>query len=279
MAKKKRRIKVPSLSPVDKAIYSLLIICSLAAALFLYPAIIGNYRQKIFQDSHTLAQDSLGIVILVFFGLFLFSGFALLLDSLRRRRQAILGKSNIDYGPPQWKPVYPIFSRSFWIHFVSNKKQALIVFTAFVLLVIAMIGISMLALPPRNCLYDDCTVAIYNCFNECTYEYTDSDIAQVRLFTRKPSGRRLPDNWCIEMEITMYDGEDFFFAYDDFQTFDDHIRGFLTGMYQIKTQLDPSKVILEGAENIPYVIQAMNLNQQEIDLLYLLFDLKHSVSS
>lgn len=77
----------------------------------------------------------------------------------------------------------------------------------------------------------------------------------------------------------MYDGEDFFFAYDDFQTLDDHIRGFLTGMYQIKTQLDPSKVILEGAENIPYVIQAMNLNQQEIDLLYLLFDLKHSVSS
>ena len=70
----------------------------------------------------------------------------------------------------------------------------------------------------------------------------------------------------------MKDGKDFFFSYRDFQTLDDNIRGLITGMYQIKTCFDPSIITIHGKDNVAYVVRDMNLNQQEMELLYLLFD-------
>ena len=70
----------------------------------------------------------------------------------------------------------------------------------------------------------------------------------------------------------MNDGEDFFFSYSDFQTMDENIRGSITGMYKIKMCFDPSIITIDGKENVAYVVRDMHLNQQETELLYLLFD-------
>lgn len=105
--KKKRRIQAPSLSALDKGIYFCLIACFIVAGLFLYPAIIGNFRRSVFKDIHILAQGNPSIVILGFFGMFIGGGFALAFDWLRRKKQPIFGKTNIKNGPPLCNLVGP----------------------------------------------------------------------------------------------------------------------------------------------------------------------------
>ncbi len=117
MAKKKKRpMKAPGLSRLDRGIYYCLIACSCVTGLFLYPMIIGNFRQSVFRDTHILAQGNPGNVILIFFGMFIGGGFALFFDWMRRKRQPIFGKAGIQYGPPQWKSVYPLLSKQFLVH-------------------------------------------------------------------------------------------------------------------------------------------------------------------
>ena len=270
--KKKRRIQAPSLSALDKGIYYCLIVSSIVAGLFLYPAIIGNFRRSIFQDMHILAQGNPGIVILGFFGMFIGGGLALALDWLRRRKQPIFGKANIKYGPPQWKPIYPVLSKQFWNTLYSNKRHLMFLLMCILALVFSVVSVTSLVLPVRECLYDDGSISVYNCFNEKTEEYSKSDVIGIRIYTRTYYDWRGPDDWGIEIKISMNDGEDFFFSYSDFQTMDENIRGAITGMYQIKMSFDPSIITIDGKENVAYVVRDMHLNQQETELLYLLFD-------
>ena len=270
--KKKRRIQAPSLSALDKGIYYCLIVSSIVAGLFLYPAIIGNFRRSIFQDMHILAQGNPGIVILGFFGMFIGGGLALALDWLRRRKQPIFGKANIKYGPPQWKPIYPVLSKQFWNTLYSNKRHLMFLLMCILALVFSVVSVTSLVLPVRECLYDDGSISVYNCFNEKTEEYSKSDVVGIRIYTRAYYDRRGWDDWGIEIKISTNDGKDFFFSYRDFQTMEENIQGSITGMYQIKMSFDPSIITIDGKENVAYVARDMHLNKQETELLYLLFD-------
>ena len=270
--KKKRRIQAPSLSALDKGIYFCLIVSSVVAGLFLYPAIIGHFRRSVFQDTHILAQGNPGIVILGFIGMFIGGGLALAFDWLRRKKQPIFGKANINYGPPQWKPIYPLLSKQFWNNLYSNKRRLMFLLLCIPAFVFIVVSVTLLVLPVRECLYDDGSISVYNCFNEKTEEYSKSDVIGIRIYTRTYYDRRGPDDWGIEIKISMNDGEDFFFSYRDFQTMDENIRGSITGMYQVKMSFDPSIITIDGKENVAYVALDMYLNQEEIELLYLLFD-------
>lgn len=270
--KKKRRIQAPSLSALDKGIYYCLIVFSVVAGLFLYPAIIGNFRKSIFQDTHILAQGNPGIGILGFFGIFIGGGLALAFDWLRKKKQPIFGKANIKYGPPQWKPVYPLLSKQFWNNMYSNKRRLMFLVLCMLVFIFVVVSVTSLVLPLRECLYDDGSISVYNSFNEKTEEYSKSNVIGIRIYTRTYYDRRGPDDWGIEIKISMNDGEDFFFSYRDFQTMDENIRGSITGMYKIKMCFDPSIITIDGKENVAYVARDMHLNQQETELLYLLFD-------
>ena len=194
------------------------------------------------------------------------------MDWLRRRKQPILGKSNIKYGPPKWKPVYPLLSKQFWNNLYSNKKRLMFLVLCMLVLIFVVVSVTSLVLPLRECLYDDGSISVYNSFNEKTEEYSKSNVIGIRIYTRTYHDRRGPDDWGIEIKISMNDGEDFFFSYSDFQTMDENIRGSITGMYQIKMSFDPSIITIDGKENVAYVTRDMHLNQQETELLYLLFD-------
>ena len=269
MAKKsKRRAQAPSLSALDKGIYWVLIACSFAACLFLYPAIIGNFRQSVFEDAHILAQNSQGTAVLVFFGLFLGLGLALVFNRLRRMKQPIFGKPDVTYGPPQWKPVYPLVSRQFR----TDKKRVITGSLCVLALLSLTVSVTVLGLQPRQCLHDDGSVAVYNCFGDRTAQYSRSDVSGVRICTRLYRDRKTLDDWGIQMEITMKDGEVFFFTQQTFRGLDEEIHGALTGMAQIKASFDPAMITLEGQEQLPGVARDMNLTPEETELLYLLFD-------
>ena len=269
--KKKQRVKAPAMSSLDKGIYYFLIGCSAAAAFFAAAFIIGAYRQRVFADARILAQENTGVAILFFLGMFLGGGMVAIFDWLRRKKQPIFGKANIQYGSSQWKPVYPVFSRAFWKHVFSGKKNIAKAMMTM-LLIVAVVAVTLLALPPRECLFDDGSVLVYNCFNENTAEYTHSDVEEIRIYTCTFHDRG-HDDWGVAMDVLMRDGERFLFTYKDFRTLDGSIRGAFRGMFQIRACFEASMVTIEGREMVPYVIEDLFLNEQEIADLHLLFDI------
>lgn len=141
-----------------------------------------------------------------------------------------------------------------------------------VLLLAIMTAETVLGLPPRECLYDDGRILTYNCLNEETAKYSPSDVEWILISTYRSGGRGYRP-WGIEIKIIMRDGKEFLFQDRDFQTLDDHIRGSLTGMHRIKSCFDPDIGTYFGENDIPDVIRDKDLNEQEAEMLYLLFDM------
>lgn len=270
--KKKRRVQAPSLSSVDRFIYWLLVVLSCTAGIFGYPIVMGSFRTKIFQDANILAQSNPGLVILGFFGLILGGGLAMGFDALRRRKQPIFGKNGIQYGPPQWKAVYPLFSRAFWKRFLNDRKRITRNTVVAVLLIAVSACATALGVPPRDCLYDDGSIAVYDCMNQNTRSYTASDVSKVKILTYAFHDHNGFDDWALQLRLTMEDGEMFVFSYRDFRAGSDDIHGAISGIRQIKACFDPEIVSLEGAEYLSNVIRDMHLNQDEIELLHSLFE-------
>lgn len=270
--KKKRRIQTPSLSLFDKGIYYVSIVVFLLAGFFFYPAVIGGYRRQLFQSDNILAISGFE-ALLVFLGLALGGGLASLMFFLLQKKQPIFGKANFVYGPPQWKPVYPLFSKQFWHNAAKNQRQIITTISVALLIILIAPILTNLCLQPRKCLQDDGSISVYNCLNENVSSYSVSDVEVLRIYTRTFS-RKGVDNYGFELEFTMSDGEHFWFAYNEFRAGTDEIHGSISGAIHIKSLLDSDKIILEEQVSIQNVINRMNLNQLEIELLYELFEIE-----
>lgn len=273
MAKKKtRRIQAPSLSTLDKVIYYLLIVCSVTASVFVSVMVLANFRRSVFEDTKILAHQNTGEGAFLFLSLAIGGGLALFWDRLRMSKQPIFGKANIKYGPPQWKTVYPMATKKFWIDFFADKRRAWTKILCAVAFLSIFITAASLALPPRTCLNADGSILVYNCLDQKVAEYHASDIEQIRIYTTTYRQRHGFSGKGIKIEIYTKDGEAFSFSQRYFRRLDENIHGAISGIYQIKTLFDTSKIKIEGKENIAQVVHDMKLNQQEVELLYLIFD-------
>lgn len=270
--KKKRRIQIPSLSALDKGIYYVSIVVFLLSGAFFCPFIIGDYRKQLFQSGDALAISGFESW-LVLLGLVLGGGLALLMFCLLQKKQPIFGKNNITYGPPQWKSVYPLFSKQFWRITVKNKKRVITVCSVALLIVLIVPILTLFCLQPRKCLHNDGSISVYNYLNENTATYKVSNVEKIRIYTRVFS-RKGSDDYGIQLEFTMDNGERFWFAYNEFRAGSDDIHGSITGARHVKSLFDPDAIIIEEHVDIQNVIDSMNLNQQEIELLYDLLEIK-----
>ena len=271
--KKKQKPQTPTLSKSDKTIYCILIAISCTTALFLAPVVMANFKESVFEDPHILAQNGSAMIIFIFATLFAGAGFALLFDWLRRKRQPIFGKSDVNY-ITYAKPLYPLFSKQFWKNMFRSKKKASLFgccILFFILFIFIIPPITKLTLTPRNRLYDDGSIEVRNCLNEITEQYSPSDVEEIKFYTQLyRSRRRRFDSyeWRIGIKISMCNGESFSFLRGDFQTMED--------IYLAKNCFDPNIITVEGTENIEEVIQDMNLDNQDTEWLYKIFEITPS---
>lgn len=271
--KKKQKPKTPPLSKLDKTIYYILTAVSCIAGLFLAPIVIGNFRESVFEDPRILAQNGSAMVIFIFSTLFVSAGFALFFDWSRRKRQPIFGKPDVNY-ITYAKPLYPIFSKQFWKNIFRNKKKTSIFSLCilfFILFIFIIPPITAFTLTPSNRLYNDGSVAVYNCLNENKEQYSPSDVEEIKFGTQLYRERRRRSafyKWRFEMKISMRDGTSFSFLRGDFQTIED--------IYLAKNCFDPDAITIEGTENIEEVIRDMNLDEKDAEWLYKIFEITPS---
>lgn len=267
---------MPPLSVLDLTIYWSFFILSLFIAFGLFfGGIALNYRIR-FSDPTTLAtlnHVSNSLSSLAAFG-FAASAFLPLIYHYKKRKP-IFGRRNFRYGPPAWPREYPLFMRN-KPHFFGEKKKRIglqIFFFSLVLLSLVQFPFSLSA---RTCLQKDGSIQIYNAVNRLTEEYKAEEISSVRLYCSRAiftrSGSR---KWTVRSVITCADGETFYFNSDTYENaFGGEPQNWLEGMLQIKSCYPHTRYIYENTDKLPGVIQDLELNREEAEILYTLFDIE-----
>lgn len=201
-------------------------------------------------------------------------------ESLYRKRIPLFGDREINYGPPQYPPIYPLFMRDKPYHYVSPKKLAkkrkrtTIVCVVWISTFVLSIFMLIPAVFARQCLYTDGSISTYNMFNSQTCNYRINDIESVHLdvstLTSKQNRYR---QYHVEMVIKTDDGEEYVFnefSFDDVDC-DNGYSDQYANMLRIK-ELYGQLVTIKGIDLLPKVIKTQELSADEIALLYQLFE-------
>lgn len=261
--KKKRRLQTPSLSPFDQGLYILLDILSPVIGILGFASLIGTYRKSVLQDPHVLALSGANSGLMML-GLVLGGCFLALFETLRQKKQPIFGKSGIQYGPPRYKPVYPLFSRAFWRY---HQKKVLPILGGMLVLFMVLSILTALVLPLRTCLFDDGSIVSYNSRNEEACRYEAADITEVRLYT-DTIRRKGIDDWTFGIQFTTAKGSSYDFLYSEFRHDDLEIRD----MLRCKALFSHAALRIDGADRLSTVVKDQNLTPEETELLYELFE-------
>ena len=110
-SKKKRGLKSPSLSSLDRCIYyvALLLLVVVFMLMFLLP--IGIFRNVVFSDPGVIAAMDRGEVVRWPFLFYVLLSAFIFVVACFNEKKPIFGNKRIKYGDHRWKPVYPLFSK------------------------------------------------------------------------------------------------------------------------------------------------------------------------
>ena len=299
MAQKKKKRQYPlavPLSPLDKALYILLVffIMTVGIALMILLPQLGARHDS---EPGLLACTN-NVPMLVLFEVMLCLYFGFRVAALRSNNQPLFSRRGTGPDRPPHARVYPIFSKLFWIKIFSEwhrdwdrrkkeKKNAL-----FILLRHPAVNLLSWLLPlflfllmvapattARDSLYSDGRVTVYNSKNQPTLEYTAEDVETCQFAAHRiqNSGRFGSNTYRTKLCLTMSDGNSYTFTQYNFissaETEDGDTPHWLTGMRHVK-RLFAEKVILpQDTKYLDRIADRNDLTEADRSHLYDLFDL------
>jgi len=191
-------------------------------------------------------------------------------------RYPIAGRSDIQYGPPAYPPIYPLLMRNKPKSRVSPKeaqKKKRVRWTVAAVLVITFLvsaAVFPLSLYGRTVLNEDGTVTVYDTRNREVHHYTTAEIMSVELGTYYSSGR-YSGSWHLHFIITTSDSETYKFAAHSFAGTD---LQQLQTMLHVKEKTYANQCSVSGLENMQNVIQDQYRREAERLLVYQLFEIR-----
>ena len=268
--KKKNKWKMPPLSLLDQGIYLALSILGVFFCGFLFFGRLILRDRIAFADPQVVANgDGMGGVW--FLPLLTYAAMEYFVSPQQKAqaRQPLFGKKGVKYGPPQWPPVYPRFSRDYPKPERTARLSVRLVSWLLAQL-LPLVLLLLLALPSvcsRTCLNTDGSIRVYNAFNRETEFHAAEQMEAVSISTN--SSRHGPKNtnvtWTIRLTLTDETGDAHFFYYRD-------MRGGLSNLIQIKSCYDPEIIQIRGTGQLDKVIEEYHFNEEECQLLYQLFE-------
>ena len=275
--KKKKKLKMPPLSALDSCIYYLgmfrCIVLGLSLSLF-----VTLLTKRIgFSDPEVIAVTHRATVLLGIFPYIAFLGLLMApLCTAFSKRKPIFGKKGIQYGPPKYPKVYPIFMKDKPPVWVSERKKedrklltGLYVLALVIFLLPAPAGVF-----GRSCLMENGDIAVYNVFNRETERYHTGDIQELCFYPADMHPRSKGYNYDLNAKITMTDGKTFFFESADFRDFrNSEPASWLLYMLDLKGRVAPERVTFKDAHLLSRVAETYNLTPEEATLMDQLFHL------
>jgi len=275
--KRKKDSRLPRLSFIDKTIYFFLLILSVGIGIGVFGFSLYMTYAIPFEDPNVIAAQEHATIILG-----VISSFVIMLSMFcpiyakYSKKVPIFGLKDFKYGPPNYADVYPLFMKNRPNpRALSEKKQK--ERRIKIILLTALIAVSVLLLPISSSgsdrYYKDRSIAEYNCIGTITHQYSSSQIKKVefksykKIRKRRRHGSKAPK---IYMHLTMSDGRTYGFYNNDFRSGSHEL--WLTEMLYIKELVGENNVSLD-AEYVRDFIDYHKLTENELDMLYELFDL------
>lgn len=275
--KKKKRLRMPPLSPLDKLIYwaLFLILCAAYIALLAVPLWL-RHRIAFEQDAVIASVDSVSVLWLsVPWMTFFLITVILWLDAYQTRRP-IFGRKDFRYGPPNSPKIYPLFMKDKPCVYISPRQQKQRRLIAAIL--IALLLLSFIPLPwslyGRTSLHQDGSIVQHSMFNRPTQEFSSGDIADIQLETfRYSTGKHYrTTHWGVRLVFTTDSGAQYSFDHRDFRRDDDaEVVFWISAMWRLLKRYNPAIIHVSGAEDLELVVKERNLSEAEAELLYRLF--------
>lgn len=273
--KKKKKLKMPPLSALDSCIYysgmALCIFLGLSLSLFVTLLI----KRIGLSDPEVIAVDERATVLLGIFPYIAFLGLLMApLCTAFSNRRPIFGKKGIQYGPPKYPKVYPLFMKDkppVWVS--DRKKESRKTFTVFYIILLIL---CLLPTPAgvfgRSCLMENGDVAVYNFLNLETQRYHTGDIKELCFYPADMHPRS--KGYDLNAILTMEDGKTFYFDATDFRSSrNSEPASWLLYMLDLKDRVAPERVTYKDTHLLPRVVDSCKLTPEEIDLMDQLFDL------
>lgn len=280
MAKKKKKLKMPKLSLVDKLIYWFILLLLILMWFTIVMLPVLTFDAIAFSDESVVAADQKATILwaLVSFFSFFLMTFILWLDWYQNRRP-IFGIKGFRYGPPHSPKIYPLFMKNkppVWSSARSrkNRRVAACVLVAILLLSFVPYPLSFFG---RNCLHYNGAITEYSVFNSPSKEFTSGQIESVEFATYQYStGKRIKHwHWSVCVVLKTETGEKYTFNAADFNNAaQGEIDFWLAAMLSLKSRFSPSVITFSGTEKLDKVVKDRNLTEAETALLYQLFDQK-----
>lgn len=273
--KKKKKLKMPPLSALDSCIYylgmALCVILGLSLSLF-----VTLLTKRIgLSDPEVIAVDERATVLL---GIFPYIAFLLLLlcplCTAYSKCIPIFGKKGIQYGPPKYPKVYPLFMKEkppVWVS--ERKKESRKTFTVFyVILVILCLLPTPAGVFGRSCLMENGDVAVYNFLNREIQRYHTVDIQELCFYAADMHTRSRGYSYDLNAKLTMENGKTFYFDAADFRSFrNSEPASWLLYMLDLKDRVSPERITYKDPHLLSEVADTFNLSSEEIELMEQLF--------
>lgn len=275
---KKKIHQMPPLSFVDKLIYWTVMALQVVFFLALmFGALL--LREKIaFSDETVVAASehiSLWWMIVPSFSLLIV---VIPWGRWYQDRRPLFGRRNFKYGPPAWPRTYPLLMKNkppVWVSERKKKEKRQFAIAMIVVLLLSFIPYPW-SLYGRDCLRDDGSIVQYNMFNRQIREFQSGQIAEIKIRTFKYStgGQyNWGSCWGVEMVFKTDSGKKYCFDSREFRSDREaEIEYWLSWMFQIKGRYDPDLIRYDGVKHLKSVIAYQSLNQEEVQLLYQLFN-------
>ncbi len=290
--KKKKKLKMPPLSFLDKVVYWIALSLLIGLCYFFLVVQQQMRRAIAFDDMSIIASgDNFSACWFLVPVCTLFVITFILWETAYQNRKPIFGKKNIKYGPPAFPKVYPLFMKNKPYVYVGEGKKKEYRLIATIILVVFLISLVPFpwSLYGRYCLKNDGSIVQYNMFNKQVQDFSSEEIESIKIDTYRVRNSVYRKNWIsalfgifvdnsrwgVQMEFVTESGKKYTFDDGGFRKdTSGKSMDWLMAMNQVKANYDPSVICYEDIESLHRVIEDEDMTQEEIELLYRLFGLQ-----
>ncbi len=278
-SKKKRMLRNPPLSFLDKTIYTTATLVTVFPLLILIATseMLHNYFACLIDDSVVASVSRLTIIWAILFLLFLAITAVALICAPYANKKPIFGNKKISYGVYPWaSDCYPRFGKQSRKTVLTEEKKKVrrIKIIAWSVMFVVLLSVTPFSLFSRKCLYEDNSIVYYNMANKIYAEYTPEDFSHLNIRTgwHKSHVRSITGYWYYLIEIETKDGDLLHLDHYDFRYDYDHEKT-LMKMIEIKKLFKSDEITIDR-KDVDIVIDEFNLNEKETALINNLFDIK-----
>jgi len=279
--KKKRALRNPPLSFLDKTIYiaaSFLTLLPLTVLIYT-SEMLHNYFVCQFDASVVAVVSRLTIIWPILFLLFLAITVVFLIVVPYANKKPIFGNKEISYGVYPWtSDCYPRFGKRGRKPVLTEEKKKIrrIKIIAWLIVFVILLSVTPFGMYGRKCLYEDSSITYYNMANKSYVEYDTEDFSHLNIKTgwqRTGSIRLVTGYWYYAIEIEMKDGEKLWLDHSDFR-YDYNHEQTLIKMLEIKKLFKSDEITIIRDDDVEVVIDELDMNEKETILINELFDIK-----